>query len=263
MTMGRGAITQYIDVAQMVLYVFWVFFAGLVFYLLYESKREGFPLESDRRDGSVKREPGILPMPRVKIYRTRYHGDFPSPHERDWQDPPVQGERAAPVTGMPYEPTGDPMTSGIGPGAFTRRSNEPDLTVDGDLKIVPLAAAPDFTLVEGDPDPRGMPVIGVDDEVGGTVVEAWVDRSEHMLRYLEVQTAGGRRVMLPITFARVIADRVHGRKIIVRAIRGSQLEGVPGLARPDRITLFEEEKVMGYFGAGTLFATPERREPLL
>lgn len=261
--MGRGAITQYIDVAQMVLYVFWVFFAGLVFYLLYESKREGFPLESDRRDGSVKREPGILPMPRVKMYRTRYHGDFPSPHERDWQDPPVQGERAAPVTGMPYEPTGDPMTSGIGPGAFTRRSNTPDLTVDGDLKIVPLAAAPDFTLVEGDPDPRGMPVIGVDDEVGGTVVEAWVDRSEHMLRYLEVQTNGGRRVLVPITFARVIADRVHGRKVIVRAIRGRQLEGVPGLARPDRITLFEEEKVMGYFGAGTLFATPERREPLL
>ena len=84
-----------------------------------------------------------------------------------------------------------------------------------------------------------------------------------MLRYLEVQTSGGRRVLVPITFARVIADRVHGRKVIVRAIRGRQLEGVPGLARPDRITLFEEEKVMGYFGAGTLFATPERREPLL
>ena len=78
-----------------------------------------------------------------------------------------------------------------------------------------------------------------------------------------MQTSGGRRVLVPITFARVIADRVHGRKVIVRAIRGRQLEGVPGLARPDRITLFEEEKVMGYFGAGTLFATPERREPLL
>jgi len=263
MTMGRGAITQYIDVAQMVLYVFWVFFAALVFYLLYESKREGFPLESDRPDGSVKREPGILPMPRVKIYRTRFHGDYPSPHERDFDEPRVQGERAAPVTGMPYEPTGDPMTSGIGPGAFTRRTDAPDLTVDGDLKIVPIAAAPDFSLVEGDPDPRGMPVIGVDDEEGGTVVEVWVDRSEHMLRYLEVQTAGGRRVMVPITFARVISDRVHGRKVIVRAIRGSQLEGVPGLRHPDRITLLEEEKVMGYFGAGTLFATPERRDPLL
>lgn len=261
--MGRGAITQYIDVAQMVLYVFWVFFAGLVFYLLYESKREGFPLESDRPDGSVKREPGILPMPRVKIYRTRYHGDFESPHDRDLQEPPIQGTRAAPATGMPFEPTGDPMTSGIGPGAFTRRSDAPDLTAEGELKIVPLAAAPGFALVEGDPDPRGMPVLGVDDEEGGTVVEVWVDRSEHIIRFLEVQTTGGRRVMLPIGFARVIADRVHGRKVIVRALRGAQLEHVPALRQSDRITLLEEEKVMGYYGAGTLFATPERREPLL
>jgi hypothetical protein len=103
MTMGRGAITQYIDVAQMVLYVFWVFFAGLVFYLLYESKREGFPLESDRRDGSIKREPGILPMPRVKMYRTRFHGDFPSPHERDFDEPRVQGERAFRAHRRPHD----------------------------------------------------------------------------------------------------------------------------------------------------------------
>jgi photosynthetic reaction center H subunit len=117
--------------------------------------------------------------------------------------------------------------------------------------------------VEGDADPRGMPVIGVDDQIGGTVVEIWVDRSEHLIRYLEVQTAAGRRVMLPIVFCRVISDRVHGRKVIVRAIRGEQLEGVPGLRRPDRITLFEEEKVMGYYGAGTLFATPGRRDAIL
>lgn len=261
--MGKGAITQYIDVAQVVLYVFWVFFTALVYYLIYESKREGFPLETDRPDGSVRRDPGILPMPAVKVYRTRYHGDYDSPHERDLQEPAVQGERAAPVTGMPYEPTGDPMTSGIGPGAFTRRADHPDLTVDGEIKIVPLGAAPGFSLVEGDPDPRGMPVIGVDDEVGGAVVDIWVDRSEHMIRFLEVRTNGGRRVMLPMGFARVIADRVHGRKVIVRAIRGSQLEGVPATRRPDQITLFEEERVMGYYGAGTLFATPERRGPLL
>ena len=31
--MPKGAITQYIDVAQVVLYVFWVFFFGLIFYL--------------------------------------------------------------------------------------------------------------------------------------------------------------------------------------------------------------------------------------
>jgi len=29
------------------------------------------------------------------------------------------------------------------------------------------------------------------------------------------------------------------------------------------VTLLEEEKIMAYFGAGTLYATPERQEPLV
>lgn len=32
--MGTGAITAYIDVAQIVLYIFWIFFFGLVVYLV-------------------------------------------------------------------------------------------------------------------------------------------------------------------------------------------------------------------------------------
>ena len=34
--------------AQVVLYAFWIFFAGLILYLRREDKREGYPLESDR-----------------------------------------------------------------------------------------------------------------------------------------------------------------------------------------------------------------------
>ncbi len=34
----RGAITSYIDVAQVVLYAFWIFFAGLIFYLRREDR---------------------------------------------------------------------------------------------------------------------------------------------------------------------------------------------------------------------------------
>jgi photosynthetic reaction center H subunit len=63
--MGTGAITQYIDVAQVVFYIFLLFFVGLVIYLTLESKREGFPLETERF-GQVRREDGILGMPRVK-----------------------------------------------------------------------------------------------------------------------------------------------------------------------------------------------------
>ena len=47
--MQAGEITGYIDVAQVTLYAFWVFFAGLIIYLRSEDKREGYPLESDRR----------------------------------------------------------------------------------------------------------------------------------------------------------------------------------------------------------------------
>ena len=46
--MATGAITGYIDVAQLVLYAFWIFFAGLILYLRREDKREGYPLESER-----------------------------------------------------------------------------------------------------------------------------------------------------------------------------------------------------------------------
>lgn len=43
-------ITEYIDFAQIALYAFWIFFAGLVFYLRREDKREGYPLHSDRTE---------------------------------------------------------------------------------------------------------------------------------------------------------------------------------------------------------------------
>ena len=35
----------YLDVAQVTLYVFWIFFGCLIYYLRREDKREGYPLE--------------------------------------------------------------------------------------------------------------------------------------------------------------------------------------------------------------------------
>ena len=128
--MGTGAITQYVDVAQLVLYLFWAFFAGLIYYLTVESKREGFPLETDRADGSIRFDNGIAGMPTPKVYKTEFHGDFVAPHGRDRQELPVQGRSLSGLPSMPLEPTGNPMTSGIGPGAFTQRSNKPDMTAE-------------------------------------------------------------------------------------------------------------------------------------
>jgi photosynthetic reaction center H subunit len=82
--METGSITQYVDVAQLVLYLFWVFFFALVAYLTIEGKREGFPLESsDLRGGKGRQEIGLLPIPSPKVFRTKFMGDFTAPHSRD------------------------------------------------------------------------------------------------------------------------------------------------------------------------------------
>lgn len=54
-------ITEYIDFAQLVLYLFWIFFFGLIVYLRREDKREGYPLESDRTGVPVQGWPAVPP----------------------------------------------------------------------------------------------------------------------------------------------------------------------------------------------------------
>jgi photosynthetic reaction center H subunit len=163
--------------------------------------------------------------------------------------------------GAPLNPTGNPMLDGVGPGAYADRADIPDVTYDGSLRIVPLRADTAYGVAHQDRDPRGMEVIGADGKVGGIVRDMWVDRSEAIFRYLEldVQVGGGtRRVMLPINFTRIGA-----RQVKVASILGHQFSSVPSLRNPDQITFLEEEKVMAYYGGGTLYATPSRKEPLL
>ena len=64
--MTTGAITGYIDVAQLVLYVFWIFFIGLVIYLRREDKREGYPLEAE--GSSRVRVVGFPDLPEPKTF---------------------------------------------------------------------------------------------------------------------------------------------------------------------------------------------------
>lgn len=55
--------TEYIDLTQVVLYGFWIFFFGLVYYLRREDKREGYPLHGDREGTYVQGFP-ITPGPK-------------------------------------------------------------------------------------------------------------------------------------------------------------------------------------------------------
>jgi photosynthetic reaction center H subunit len=255
--MKTGAVTGYIDVAQIALYAFWIFFAGLIIYLRREDKREGYPLESDR--SSRVRVQGFPAMPAPKTFKLANGGTVLAPRsERDARL--IMAQPLGFYPGAPWQPTGNPMLDAVGPAAYAQRADHPDLTIAGLPMIVPLRAAAGFSVAGEDPDPRGMEVYGADRELGGIVHDIWVDRAEPQIRYLEVATLGARHVLLPITFAKINGRK---RRITVKSILGSQFAMVPSLANPDQVTLLEEDQITAYYAGGNLYATPARAEPFL
>ena len=258
--MQTGAITSYFDVAQITLYAFWIFFAGLILYLRSEDKREGYPLISETPGGESSE--GWPAMPAPKTYLLPHGGTLVTPRPVPRETPKLVPGAIWP--GYPMEPTGDPMLDGVGPAAYADRADEPDLMFEGAVpKIVPLRTAKEFFLAPEDPDPRGSIVVGADDEVAGTVSEVWVDKAEFIVRFLEVELAGAGgqgRVLLPMGFADI---RAKQSKVRVSAILAAQFARVPRLRNPDVITNLEEDKISAYYAGGTLYATPERLGPIL
>ena len=251
--MGTGAITQSIDVAQLVLYLFWIFFAGLIYYLVRENHREGYPMKTESGRGVI----GGWPVPEPKTFKT-VHGDVVVP-QADKDDVPLAAAPAHRWAGAPLVPTGDPMRDGVGAGAWTPRADHPDTDYEGLPKIQPVRVATDFGVERGSIDPRGLPVMGADGVSGGTVVDLWIDISENLFRYLEVKLAdGSRNVLVPMNFTKVRRNGVE-----VKAILGGQFAGVPGTRERDTVTMLEEEKIQAYYGGGMLYAEASRSEPLL
>jgi photosynthetic reaction center H subunit len=256
--MPSTGITAHFDIAFISLYVFWLFFAGLVFYLHRESKREGYPLLTDRPDRI--RVVGFPSMPSPKTFLTSDGHSITVPRVGE-VEPPVTGAVASSkVFGSPLVPTGNPMLDAVGPASYVQRAEVPDLTFDdGVPKIVPLRAAPGWSLAEEDPNPVGMAVVGADGRVAGTCTDAWIDISEVIVRYLEVDT-GARRVLVPMTLARIDGGR---RQVKVVSVLARHFADAPGLANPNQVTLREEDRICAYFASGHMYATPERQEPLV
>ena len=174
--------------------------------------------------------------------------------------------------GAPLEPIGNPLTAGIGPGAWAERADRPDLTYKGIARIVPMRVATDFFVAHEDPDPRGLNVIGMDDAVGGKVVDLWVDRSEPCLRYLEIEVAGGGRRLVPLPFTRIprqkgfmpfMSTDGSAPHVKVHVLKSGDFAGIPQTRSPDLVTLLEEDKISAYFGAGSLYNSDLRFGPLV
>ena len=257
--MQTGALTGYIDVAQMALYAFWLFFAGLVYYLHRENKREGYPLVGDRR-GRVVVE-GFPPVPPKKTFLMHDGSTVSVP--RDEGAEALNAVRRG-FPGAPISPVGDPLLSAMGPGSYAARADVPDVTFDDSMpKIVPLRAAPAFFLATEDPDLHGYAVVGCDGAVAGTVVDEWIDRSEVVVRYLEVKLTlpeATHRILLPMNY---VALRAKQRRVVTNFITGAQFAHVPVTKQPESVTLLEEDKITAFYAGGVLYATPRRAEPLL
>jgi photosynthetic reaction center H subunit len=258
--MQAGAITSHIDVAQIALYAFWLFFFGLIYYLRREDKREGYPLESNR--GERVTVQGFPAIPPQKTFLLPHGGVQTAP--RTEPRLPVSAVPVYKWPGAPLEPVGNPMLSGAGPSAYANRSGLPDMMHESnEPKIVPLRVALDFHIDAEDPDPRGMTVIGCDGQSAGAIGDVWVDRSEVIVRYLEVALAGlaePRSVLLPMTFAVVDTAR---RRIVVDALTASQFLEAPATASANQVTLREEDRITAYYAGGVLYAKPSRLGPVI
>ena len=255
----RGELTSHIDVAQVTLYAFWIFFAGLVFWLRREDRREGYPLEAEAYGRLKSPDPVLIPRP--KFFHLSDGKTKQAPQANVGYEANVPSRKIEPWPGAPYARTEDALGSGVGPGSWVARDDVPDHTFDGQHRIVPLRTASHFTVHEDGPNPIGMTVLGADNQVAGTVSDLWIDRGESMVRYYEVAVAGSeRRALMPATFCKT---KALSKYVKTQALLASQFAGIPTTRSPDTVTLLEEEKIVAYFGAGTLYATPARAEPLL
>ena len=115
----RGAIFNNIDVAQVVLYMFFIFFAGLVMYLRREDKREGYPLESERSGQVIVQ--GFPELPAPKTYKLAGGGTKLLPSgETDTRD----------IKAVPSEPwPGAPLWTALAGPAHGARTGPPELWI--------------------------------------------------------------------------------------------------------------------------------------
>lgn len=247
-----------LDVTELVFYAFVLFFLALLVYLRREDRREGYPLE-DEVTGRVDTPGGVLSAATPKSFHMPFErGTVFAPNQkRDKVD--IAANRTFRSPGAPYYPTGNPLVDGIGPAAWADRAKQTDLDGEGRNRIVPIGAAHGISVHSSDSDPRGMSVIAADGAIAGTVTDLWVDRAEHVIRYLEVDT-GSKKVLAPMAMAKV---KGRNRQVEIDAINAADFAAAPVPGKAGEITFYEEERIVAYFGGGYLYANRERQEPLI
>lgn len=245
------------DLASLAIWLFWGFFAILIYYLQTENMREGYPLEND--DGDPAANQGPFPVPTTpKTFKLMHgRGDvvLPGPDRQARTD--LALKRTSATDGFPFEPTGNPLVDGVGPASWAARQDVPELDGKGHPKIMPMAGLPMFNVASGS-DPRGMPVIAGDGVQVGTVKDMWIDEPEQMVRYIEIELDSGGTRLAPLPLA-----RIWGGKVTIKTIFAEHFAEVPTTKSASQVTLLEEDKISAYYGGGVLYASQARLDPQL
>lgn len=246
------------DLASLSLWLFWGFFALLIYYLQTENMREGYPLEDD--DGNLSVNQGPFPVPDPKTFILPHGKGTVTVPDGKPEAREVALRKTQKSNGFPFEPTGDPMLDGVGPASWAPREDVPELDGHGHPKIVPMNGTDSFAVVAGF-DPRGLPVVAGDKAIVGVITDMWIDEPEQLVRYLEVElnpeTGSGKR-LIPIQLVRIWPSQVK-----VLAIFGEHFQNVPKTKSNNQVTKLEEEKICGYFSGGKLYASEARQEPVI
>jgi len=276
--MEVGYITQYIDVAQLALYLFWLFFVFLVLYLNKESRREGFPLRYHENDKGAPNTD--YKVPEAKTYELLNGETVHLPSGKNDDHRELNATPLAAWPGAPLVPNGDAMIDGLGPAAWAERADHPDMTPDGGPRIVPLSTLPpeEFFVAKKSTNPTGMDVRACDGVVVGKIVDIMLDRMEMLPRYYQVALNSGKTVLLPMMYmtmkrkARVtdpdgsLTERlIDGREKEVRVVslNSAQFENVPQCASDSVVTLLEEDKIQAYYGGAHVYGSPERTQSFI
>jgi len=243
------------DLASLSIWLFWGFFALLIYYLQTENMREGYPLENE--DGTKAPNQGPFPVPKPKTFILPLgKGSVTVPsveNEAAHRRSDLAMARTAVSEGFPHAPTGNPMLDGVGPASWVPRRDEPEVDAHGHAKLQPLSRV-DGMAVSAGRDPRGLPVQAGDLEVVGRVKDMWVDVPEQLVRYLEIDLNSGGTRLIPMTMAKIWADRVR-----VNAITSDLFDAIPATKSQTSVTKLEEEKISAYVASGWMYAKGRKR----
>ena len=243
------------DLASLAIWLFWGFFAVLIYYLQTENMREGYPLENE--DGTTAPNQGPFPVPKPKTFILPLgKGTMIAPsaeNEAAHRRTDLALARTAVSEGFPHAPTGNPMLDGVGPASWVPRKDEPEVDAHGHAKLKPMSQVEGMAVSAGR-DPRGLPVQAGDLEVVGRVKDLWVDVPEQLVRYLEIDLNSGSSRLVPMTLCKIWADRVR-----INALTSDLFDAIPATKSLTSVTKLEEDKISAYVASGWMYAKGRKR----